>query len=229
MRLYQHPMSAPSRFVRLLLAEYAVEFELLEEQTWRKRQEFIAINPANSLPVLLAEAGVPVIGAFPIAEYLDETRGPMMRGARLLPEYPLERAEVRRLLDWFSGRMVADVCKPLVRERVHKLEQAAEGGGGAPDSGVMRAARANAKQHFNYLNWLAGTRNWLAGSSISMADFSAGANLSVLDYLGEMNWSDWPVMKDWYARLKSRRSFRPILAERVRGVTPASQYADLDF
>ncbi|MEL6921388.1 MAG: glutathione S-transferase family protein [Pseudomonadota bacterium] len=229
MQLYHHPMSAPSRFARLLLGEYGVEFELIEEQTWRKRQAFVAMNPANSLPVLLAEAGVPVIGAFPIAEYLDETRGPMMRAARLMPEYPLERAEVRRLMEWFTGRLELDVCRPLARERVYKLEQAAEGGGGSPDSSVMRAARANAKQHFTYLNWLAGTRNWLGGSTLSMADFSAAASLSVLDYMGEVSWADWPSAKDWYARVKSRPSFRPVLADRVRGVTPGSHYADLDF
>ncbi|MEL6200966.1 MAG: glutathione S-transferase family protein [Pseudomonadota bacterium] len=229
MRLFHHPMSAPARFSRLLLNEYGVEFDLVEEQTWRRRQEFVAMNPANSLPVLIAEASVPVIGAIPIAEYLDETRGPMMRDARLMPDYPLERAEVRRLVDWFTTRLEADVCRAMVRERISKLEQAAEGGGGAPDSAVLRAARANAKQHMTYLNWLAGTRNWLGGSSISIADFSAAASLSVLDYMGEVLWADLPAAKDWYARVKSRPSFRPLLTDRIRGLTPVSHYADLDF
>ncbi|MEO0543065.1 MAG: glutathione S-transferase family protein [Pseudomonadota bacterium] len=229
MRLFHHPMSAPARFIRLLLSEHGVEFDLVVEQTWRRRKEFVAMNPANSVPVLLAEAGVPVIGAIPIAEYLDETRGPMMRAARLLPDYPLERAEVRRLVEWFTGRLDADVCRALVRERVSKLEQAAEGGGGAPDSAVLRAARANAKQHLNYLNWLTQTRNWLAGSNISIADFSAAASLSVLDYMGEVVWNELPAAKDWYARVKSRPSFRPLLADRVRGLPPVSHYADLDF
>ncbi|MEO1700461.1 MAG: glutathione S-transferase family protein [Pseudomonadota bacterium] len=229
MRLFHHPMSAPARFSRLLLSEYGVDVELIEEQTWRRRQEFVAMNPANTLPVLLAEAGVPVIGANPIAEYLDETRGPMMRDKRLLPDYPLERAEVRRLVDWFTTRLEADVCRAMVRERVSKLEQAAEGGGGAPDSSILRAARTNAKQHLTYLNWLAGTRNWLGGSKISFADFSAAASLSILDYMGEILWSDLPAMKDWYARVKSRPSFRPLLTDRVRGLTPVSHYADLDF
>ena len=35
--------------------------------------------------------------------------------------------------------------------------------------------------------------------------------------------------KDWYARVKSRPGFRPLLADRVSGVTPPTHYADLDF
>ncbi|MEN0001624.1 MAG: glutathione S-transferase family protein [Pseudomonadota bacterium] len=229
MRLYHHTLSAPSRFSRLMLAEYDVAFELVEEQTWRKNPDFIAINPANSVPVLIAEAGVPIVGAIPIAEYIDETRGPMMHSKRLMPDYPLERAEVRRIIDWFTGRLDADVCRGLIRERVIKLEQAAEGGSGSPDSAVIRAAKANAKQHLTYLNWLAGTRNWLAGNSISAADLSAAASISVLDYMGEIVWQDLPAAREWYARVKSRPSFRALLSDRVRGLMPVSHYVDLDF
>ena len=51
----------------------------------------------------------------------------------------------------------------------------------------------------------------------------------MLDYLGEIDWTESPMAKDWYQRLKSRPSFRPLLAERVRGLIPVSHYADLDF
>ncbi|MEL6435248.1 MAG: glutathione S-transferase family protein [Pseudomonadota bacterium] len=230
MHLFHHPLSAPSRFVRLVLGEYQVEFELAVEHVWQRRPEFLAVNPANTVPVLIAEAGVAVVGAAPASEFLDETRGVMMRQHRLMPDYPLERAEVRRLIDWFTGRLDADACRPLVNERVIKIErEAAGGGGGAPDSTAMRMARNNARQHLKYLNWLAGTRNWLAGPSPSLADLSAGASLSVLDYLGEVPWADLPQAKEWYARVKSRPAFRPLLADRIRGVAPASHYADLDF
>ena len=80
-----------------------------------------------------------------------------------------------------------------------------------------------------YLSWLAGSRQWLAGDRLSYADLAAAASISVLDYLGEIDWTESPIAKEWYQRLKSRPSFRPILAERVRGVTPVSHYADLDF
>ena len=222
-------MSAPSRFVRLVLGEYGVEPALVDERPWERRAELVALNPAGTLPVLVTESGDPVSGLFAIMEYLDETRGVMQRDRRLMPGAPLERAEVRRLVDWFLNRLDSDVVRPLTRERVFKLEMPVAAGGGAPDSAVMRAARINTRQHLKYLNWLAGSRDWLAGSRITLADLAAAAAVSVLDYLGEIDWRDVPEARDWYSRIKSRPAFRPLLADRVRGVTPVSHYADPDF
>ncbi len=229
MQLHHHPMSAPSRFARLILGEYSVEPVLIDERPWERRPELLAMNPAGTLPVLIAESGQPISGLFAIMEYLDETRGVMLRDRRLMPGDPLERAEVRRLVDWFMSRMDTDVVRPLTRERVFKLEMPVTAGGGAPDSAAMRAARINSRQHMKYLNWLAGSRNWLAGSRITLADLAAAASVSVLDYLGEIDWRESPEAREWYSRLKSRPSFRPLLTDRVRGVTPVSHYADPDF
>lgn len=229
MQLYHHPMSASARFVRLLLGEYGIDHELIVENTWERRPEFLALNPAGTLPVLVAESGVPITTIYAISEYIDETRGTMMREKRLMPDYPLDRAEVRRLIDWFSAGLDQDVTRALVRERVLKLEMTPAQGGGAPDSSAMRGARANIKQHMRYINWLAGTRNWLGGKSITMADMAAAASLSVLDYMGEITWNESPQAREWYQRMKSRPSFRPLLADRVRAITPVSYYADLDF
>ncbi|MGB7433268.1 MAG: glutathione S-transferase family protein [Ahrensia sp.] len=229
MILIHHTMSAQSRFVRLVLGEYDSAHELADERPWERRKEFLDVNPAGTLPVLIAEAGMAIAGHYPILEYLDETRGIMMRERRLMPEYPLDRAEVRRLIDWMMIKLDTDVVKPLVRERVFKLEMPAEQGGGAPDSRVLRAARANIRQHMAYINWLAGTRNWLAGKTPTLADFAGAASLSVLDYLGEVEWADAPHARDWYGRVKSRPSFRPVLADKLRGMPPGSHYTDLDF
>lgn len=227
--LFHHPMFATCRFVRLAFAEYGEELALVEEQPWLRRREFLALNPAATLPVLLAESDEPIVGAIVIGEYLDETRGVLKREKRLMAEDPLARAEIRRLVEWYLGKLEAEVTRHLVRERVLKPVMGAEYGGGSPDSTAIRAARANIRQHMKYTNWLAGTRNWLAGSRITYADIAAASALSVLDYLGEVNWADYPAAKDWYVRLKSRPSFRPLLADRVRGLTPVSHYADLDF
>lgn len=227
--LYHHPMSSASRFVRLILSEYAYQTELAEEQPWANRRDFLALNPAGTLPVYVDDSMRALCGASVISEYLDETSGIMKRDRRLLAEDPFQRAEIRRLTEWFLQKMEQDVTRPLVRERIFKLQMTHEQGGGAPDSKVLRASRANIRQHMKYLSWLAGTRQWLAGDRLSYADLAAAAAISALDYLGEIDWSEFPVAKDWYQRLKSRPSFRPLLAERVRGVTPVSHYADLDF
>lgn len=227
--LFHHPMLASCRFVRLAFGEYAEELALIEEKPWMRRKEFLSLNPAGNLPVLLAEGDVPIVGASVIAEYLDETRGVLKREKRLFVEGSLERAEIRRLTDWYLVKTEGEVTRHLVRERVLKPQMPAEAGGGSPDSTAIRAARANIRQHMKYTNWLAGTRPWLAGSRLTYADLAAAATLSVLDYLGEIDWREHVAAREWYTRLKSRPSFRPLLADRVRGLSPVSHYADLDF
>jgi glutathione S-transferase len=227
--LFHHPMFASCRFVRLAFGEYGEELALIEEKPWARRKEFLALNAAGTLPVLLAEGDVPIVGAAVIAEYLDETRGVLKRDRRLFAEDPMERAEIRRLIDWYLVKTESEVTRHLVRERVLKPHMTPEQGGGSPDSGAIRAARSNIRQHLKYTNWLAGTRHWLAGTRITYADLSAAAAISVLDYLGEIDWTDYGAAREWYVRVKSRPAFRPLLTDRVRGISPVSHYADLDF
>jgi glutathione S-transferase len=222
-------MSTSSRFIRLVLAEYGYQVDLVEEQTWDKRRDFLALNPAGTLPVYVDDSMRALCGATVISEYLDETHGVLKRDRRLLAEDPFQRAEIRRLVEWFMQKMETDVTRPLARERVYKLQMTAEQGGGAPDSKMLRTARNNIRQHMKYVTWLAGSRQWLAGERMSYADLAAAASISILDYLGEIEWTEAPIVKDWYQRIKSRPSFRPLLNERVRGLTPVSHYADLDF
>lgn len=222
-------MSAASRFVRLILGEYDFEVELSEIEPWTRSREFLAINPAGTLPVYIDDTMRALCGASVIAEFIDETHGVLKRDRRLLAEDPFERAEVRRLVDWFLSKLEQDVTRPLVRERVHKLTMPPSRGGGAPDSKAMRTARANIKEHMKYVSWLAATRSWLGADRLSYADLAGAASLSVLDYLGEINWAEAPQAKEWYQRIKSRPSFRPLLADRVRSLAPVSHYADLDF
>jgi len=227
--LFHHPVSAPSRFVRLVLNEYGVATNLIEEQEWAKRREFRALNLAGTVPVLLAEGEVAICGAGVICEYMDETRGALHRGGSLFPKNPLERAEIRRLNDWFLLKFDTEAVRPIVRERIIKREMRHEQGGGAPDSTLLRIARANIRPHMDYLNWLAANRDWLGGYSLSYADLAAAAAVSVIDYMGEIDWAPYPQARDWYARLKSRPSFRPLLLERIRGLAPVAHYADPDF
>jgi glutathione S-transferase len=227
--LFHHPMLASCRFVRLAFGEYGEELALIEEKPWNRRKEFLALNAAGTLPVLLAEGDVPIVGAQVIGEYVDETRGVLKRERRLFAEDPMQRAEIRRLVDWFLTKMESEVTRHMVRERVLKPLMPSDMGGGAPDSSAIRAARSNIRQHLKYINWMAGTRHWLAGARISYEDLAAASAISVLDYLGEIDWREHGAAREWYVRVKSRPSFRPLLNDRVRGLSPVSHYADLDF
>lgn len=211
------------------MAEYSQSVGLLEEKPWERRMEFLQINPAGNLPVLMVDEGQFVSGGIVIGEFLDETSGAMMRDRRLLPEKSMERAETRRLIEWFLVKFESEVTRYLVQERVFKQLMRREEGGGAPDSNTIRAARANLKNHLKYMGALIASRDWIAGNRISAADMAAAAAISVLDYLGEIQWEDEPNVKEWFATMKSRPSYRPLLGDKVMGLPPASHYIDLDF
>lgn len=226
--LFQQPLCPLSRYVRLILNEYGIEVRLLEERFWERREEFLLLNPAGQIPVLVADGQPPVPGAAIIAEYIEEIHAG--RGAEhLLPDKPSERVEVRRLAAWFNDKFHEEVSGPLVTERVFKRHMTKEQGGGPPDTEALRAARHNIRYHLAYIGWLVQTRDWLAGDRLSLADLAAAAHLSSADYLGEVPWNADEAAKHWYARVKSRPSFRPLLAETVAGVPAAKTYADLDF
>lgn len=229
LHLFHHPFCAQSRFVRLVCAEIGLPFELVEERAWERRPEFLALNPAAATPVLLDESSLAIPGAGAIAEYLDETRGLSLGDHRLLPDAVAGRVEVRRLLDWFNLTFAAEVGDPLVREKIYKRFMKPTEGGGAPDAGAIRAARNNMRYHLRYVGHLIGRRKWLAGDKMSYADLAAAAHLSCVDYLGDVPWSEDEAAKEWYARIKSRPSFRPLLAERIGGMPPPAHYDDLDF
>ena len=232
-KLYHHPLDPHSRFVRLVLAEHGVEPVLIEERAFERRREFLVLNAAGTTPVMVDDAGPVVVGAGPIAEYLEETlaaaTGEGGGARRLLPDGAPERAEVRRLLEWFNGKFHAEVSHWLVSEKVYKRYMSPEQGGGAPQMDLVRAARANIRHHLRYIGYLVGHRNWLAGPDMTCADLAAAAHLSAVDFLGDVPWSEDEGAKHWYARLKSRPGFRGLLSDRVPGITPADAYADLDF
>ncbi|KAB1076132.1 glutathione S-transferase family protein [Methylobacterium planeticum] len=227
--LHHSPFCPQSRFIRLVLAEMGMEPILVEERAWERRDAFLLLNPAGVTPVLVEQSGLAVPGAGIIAEYLDETRGLGLSGRRLLPDITADRVEVRRLLDWFLVKFDAEVTGYLVTEKINKRFMNSSDGGGPPDMNAIRAARINVRYHLKYIGYLMARRRWIAGDHLTYADLAAAAHLSCVDYLGDVPWEEDEIARDWYARVKSRPSFRALLADRVPGMAPAEHYADLDF
>jgi glutathione S-transferase len=227
--LYHHPFCPHSRFIRLAFGEMGIEPRLVEEKAWDRRREFLLMAPEGATPVMLDEETASLSGAEVIAEYLDETRGLALGDRRLMPQDPLARAETRRLVHWFNVKLFNEASQWLVREKVYKRFMNIAQGGGGPDMEAVRAARSNLRYHLRYIGHLIGGRNWLAGDRMSYADLAAAAHLSCIDYLGDAPWDESETAKTWYARMKSRPSFRPLLAERLPGMIPSVAYANLDF
>ena len=222
MRVLYHLWLSPfCRKVRIVLHEKKIEFEMRAEQVWERREAFLALNPAGEVPVLVEPDGTTLSGSLTICECLDEINPE----PPLVGQHPFQRAEVRRLVLWFDHKFNQEVTENLVGEKITKRFL----GLGQPDSGAIRAGHANIHTHMEYITYLIGQRKWLAGDFFSLADVAAAAHLSCVDYVGDVPWDEHEDAKDWYARVKSRPSFRPLLADNIPGAPPPKHYTDLDF
>lgn len=219
--LYHLPLSPACREVRVMLAEKKLEAVFAGEGNWPDSDAFLRLNPAGTVPVLVEEEGTAIAERGPIVEYLEEAY-PI---PPLLPAGAKARAEIRRLAAWFDGKFAQEISQPILFERVDKRQLRL----GPPDMAVVRAALGRLGDHLDYIGTLCEQRKWLGGEELSIADLAAAAHLSCLDYLGDVPWRLHEDAKDWYVRLKSRPSFRPLLSDRVAGMPPPRHYADLDF
>lgn len=205
-----------------MLGEKGVGYELMRESPWLQRDEFMDMNPAGQTPVLVdKDSGLALIDSAAICEYFEET----IEKAPMIPGTAANRAEVRRLVAWFDTKVYGEVVGPLMHERmlkriVHRV---------SPDAKALREAMKIANAHLDYIDYLLDHRRWLAGPVLSLADLAAAAHLSVADYLGGIDWRGHEQSRNWYSGLKSRPTFRPMLAERMEIVSPPDHYDKLDF
>ncbi len=219
--LYHLPFSANSRLVRIALLEKKIDVKLIVERIWERRDSFLALNPEGQVPVLLTDQNISLSGASVIIEWLED----ISSENSLIGNDINFRAEARRIMLWFNNKFSLEVESSIVYEKIMKVFM----GKGNPDSNILRVGRKNLITHMQYIDWLSKNRDWLAGNSYSIADISASANLSILDYLGEIQWRDYSYAKEWYARVKSRPSFRSLLLDKIPGLLPPKYYSDLDF
>ncbi|MBU1212646.1 MAG: glutathione S-transferase family protein [Alphaproteobacteria bacterium] len=230
-KLTHYRLCPLSRSIRVVLDELELKVNALEEQPWDLGLSFLQLNPAGELPVLEIEAGPVLCGTYAICEYIAEELKRHPHDGLVVPLFPgnrEERAEVRRLVDWFHGKLHREVTRELLYEKVYARLQPGNGGH-APDADILRAVRANLRYHLSYIGFLAHGRRWLAGEDLSFADIAAAAQLSTIDYFDEVPWDEYPQAKEWYARIKSRPAFRSILADRIPGSPPPRHYTNLDF
>ena len=219
--LYHIWLNPFSRKVRIMLGDKKLDFAMEVEPVWERRTEFLALNPAGEVPVLVEPDNTVLSDSSAICEYLEEqSPEPNLMGGK-----PYEKAEVRRLVAWFDRKFHQEVTDTLVNEKVMKRFL----GLGEPDSRIIRAAQQNIHTHLDYITFLTDRRHWLAGEVMTLADIAAAAHLSALDYLGDVPWSEHKSAKHWYARIKSRPSLRPILSDAIPGLPAPKHYSNLDF
>jgi glutathione S-transferase len=223
-RLLQHRLDPASRLARLMFAEYGIASDLDDIKPWARDAHLLELNPAGTVPILIDEGQPNAVGTLAVIHAIEDRYSPTAI-AGLFPADPAVRSEMWRLCEWVLLKLNDEVTRYVVEEKILKRDRP----GATPDPSVLRVAKANLTEHLLYLNWLCATRQWLAGETMTLADFALGAHLSCLDYLGDVAWETAPEVRQWYARIKSRPAFRTLLNDRVGGMPPHAGYADLDF
>lgn len=211
-RLVHLLLSPPSRFARLLIAE--------------KRLTFDPVAPEEvtaQLPVFIDTDGTRAVGLWAIVDHLEGG----------YPEHPLTpedaaaRAETLRLLDWGMGPLHENVTRRIVFEKASQRFTGAPAKR-APDMEAIRNGREALRAALKEIGDKAESHGYLATRECTLGDLAVAAHVSALDYFGEIPWTEYPAAAEWYLRMKSRPSFRSLLADRVPGQPPVSYYAELD-
>lgn len=212
-RLIHLLMSPPCRFVRLALGEKRLSHNAAA-----------ATDPNSHLPVLIDLDETTVTGIWAIIDHLEGC----YPEHPLVPEDPEQRSEALRLLDWTMSKFHDEVTNRIVFE---KAPHAQTGSllQRPPSMDIVRIGRKALAEHLPKLELLCEEHGYMAGREVSLADLALAAHLSALDYFGEVPWEDNHGILEWFLRMKSRPSFRPLLSDRLPGQPPAPHYAELDF
>ena len=133
------PLNYFCRAARLILLEKNISFKIINEPVWKRRIDFLKINPAGDLPVIVDDDNTSIIGYENLVEYLDEKK----IGKALLGNNSKERLEVRRICMWVSRKLNNEVMKNILDERVFKsLKENSQ-----PSTSVLNVGRKNLKNH----------------------------------------------------------------------------------
>lgn len=214
--LYHFWLHPFSRKVRMALVEKNVDFELKIEKIWERRTEFLAMNPAGDLPVFVEKDGTTLSNSQVICEYLED----VYPDVNLIGTDPVQRAETRRLVNWFDRKFNQEVTDNIVGEKLTKVILKL----GEPHGPSVRAGRANIHYHLDYIGFLKERREWLAGDSFSLADIAAASHLSAVDYLGDVPWEQHEAAFKWYDKVRERKSFQAFKDESVPDFKPTATY-----
>ena len=218
--LHHYYLCSSSRYIRLILEEHKITYSTQLENYWKPQKDFLKLNPAGYLPVILNKENFPIVGANACLEYIKDLN---LKPDLFVDSYK-DKAEIYRLHHWFDTIFKKEVLDPIIYEKVFSriVENI------VPNSENIRAALQNLDFHSKYFNYLLYNKNYFIKDKLTYLDLLAAANLSVLDYLGLLNLKTNKNVKEWYLKIKSRPSFKTLLKDQIVGLNPHENYKSID-
>jgi glutathione S-transferase len=222
-KLYHYPLCPFSRKVRFLISHFNIPCMLNDERFWERRESFLKMSPIGTVPLLVKKGSLFFPHSDLIVNHIIKNYD---TDFSLIPEKEEDEVRVKSISTWFDEKFFHEVSKIFLYEKViHTMKQDE-----SPDVNSLNIARYNVHIHFEFLEFLLSQNAFLAGEKFTLADITAGAHISVLDYLSEIKWSNVSVLiKDWYSIVKSKIPFKDILLDRVPNIKPSITYEILDF
>lgn len=192
-RLYGVPFSQPVRAVMWLMLYKQTPFELVltnpgsKGDNGSRHPDFLAMNPAGTIPTLQEDNGYVLAEAHAIMAYLCNKHG-------WYDVYPAD-AEPRGRVDWylnFHHRNVRDASIGLVAPKIRKDLD-------IPDA-VQEGAKRTLTAALNALEtgWL-GRGPYLTGANLSIADLAAYVEIGQLQpgFTNVYDFSPFPRVQAW--------------------------------
>jgi glutathione S-transferase len=198
-KLYRHELSGHAHRVELFLSLLGLDHELVDVDLVNgehKQEAFRALNPFGQVPVI-DDDGTIVSDSNAILVYLAKKYGT----ATWLPEDAEGAARVTRWLSIAAGpvafgpataRLITIFGAPLDAER----------------------AKTIAYGLFDVMEQELATRDWLAGSTVTIADI-AGYSYIAHAPEGDVSLEPYPQIRAWLKRIEGLEGFVPMKATKV--------------
>ncbi|HTR86371.1 MAG TPA: glutathione S-transferase family protein [Reyranella sp.] len=201
MKLYNSGGPNP-RMVRMFMAEKGIEIPKVEVDLMaaeNRREPYLSVNPAGQTPALELDDGTVLAEITAICEYLDEIKKDT---PSLIGDTPAERAVTRM----WTRRIDLNICEPagngfrfgeglkMFQSRMRCIPQAADD------------LKAVARDKLAWLEGLMGSKPFIAGNRLTMADILLFA---ILDFTKDWKQPLDPANKNltaWFGRMKARPS-----------------------
>jgi glutathione S-transferase len=212
------------------LEENCIGYENKEVRYWERDKDFLKLNPACETPVLKnIDTNEIICDSFLICKYISQFEGESKAGLGyfdLMAMNMNDEYEIQRLHMWFDKKFFNEITKYIIDEMfLNTLKKS----GKITNTDKIMIALENFEKHVNYIEFILNKRKYLGGENFSIADITAATQISILDYLGLIDWEKHGKFKDWYISIKQKIGFRKILEDKIPGFEPNILYNKLDF
>ncbi|XP_060525565.1 glutathione S-transferase 1-like [Cylas formicarius] len=187
--LYYQPGSAPCRAVLLTAKALGVQLNLKLLDLMKSEHltpEFLKLNPQHTIPTLV-DQGFAIWESRAICTYLISAYG---KDDSLYPKDPKKRAVVDQRLFFDIGTLYARFADYFYPQMF----------GGAP---ADSAKLDKIKEAFKFLDTFIGGNDYVAGSTLTVADLSLVATASTIIEVAGVDVSPYKNVARWYGKVKA--------------------------